>query len=118
MFGFRFWFLTGPERNGLVAQHRKHTHNHSKDLDFGFGFLPVLSEMGEIREFRSFLVIQNLNLRTKVHQMLIFFKKNMQNSPNPDQNWRNSDKIQFFQAKFKSLNHSQQTGINSPYLVF
>jgi hypothetical protein len=40
---------------------------------FGFGFLPVLSEMGEIREFRSFLVIQNLNLRTKVHQMLIFF---------------------------------------------
>jgi hypothetical protein len=75
MFGFRFWFLTGPERNGLVAQHRKHTHNHSKDLDFGFGFLPVLSEMGEIREFRSFLVIQNLNLRTKVHQMLIFLKK-------------------------------------------
>jgi hypothetical protein len=73
MFGFRFWFLTGPERNGLVAQHRKHTHNHSKDLDFGFGFLPVLSEMGEIREFRCFLVIQNLNLRTKVHQMLIFF---------------------------------------------
>jgi hypothetical protein len=27
-----------------------------KDLDFGFGFLPVLSEMGEIREFRCFSV--------------------------------------------------------------
>jgi hypothetical protein len=30
----------------------------AKDLDFGFGFLPVLSEMGEIREFRCFSVIQ------------------------------------------------------------
>jgi hypothetical protein len=29
----------------------------TKDLDFGFGFLPVLSEMGEIREFRCFSVI-------------------------------------------------------------
>jgi hypothetical protein len=28
----------------------------SKDLDFGFGFLPVLSEMGEIQEFRCFSV--------------------------------------------------------------
>jgi hypothetical protein len=26
------------------------------DLDLGFGFLPVLSEMGEIREFRYFSV--------------------------------------------------------------
>jgi hypothetical protein len=30
----------------------------SKDLAFGFGFLPVLSEMGEIREFRCFSVVQ------------------------------------------------------------
>jgi hypothetical protein len=46
-----------------------------KDLDFGFGFLPVLSEMGEIREFRCFSVIQNLNLRTKFDQILNFQKK-------------------------------------------
>jgi hypothetical protein len=29
----------------------------TKDLDFGFGFLPVLSEMGEIWEFRCFSVL-------------------------------------------------------------
>jgi hypothetical protein len=50
----------------------------SKDLDFGFGFLPVLSEMGEIREFRCFSV----KFSDKIIPKCKFSKKYLQNSPN------------------------------------
>jgi hypothetical protein len=59
-----FWRAIGSIR---ATSHGETRHRHPadarprgppKDLDFGFGFLPVLSEMGEIREFRCFSVIQ------------------------------------------------------------
>jgi hypothetical protein len=53
----------------------RHRGSSARDLDFGFDFLPVPSEMGEIREFRCFSVVQNLNLRTKFVQILNFEKK-------------------------------------------
>jgi hypothetical protein len=46
-----------------------------KDLDFGFGFLPILGKMGEIREFRCFSVVRNLNFQKKIDQILNFQKK-------------------------------------------
>jgi hypothetical protein len=41
-----------------ASKHIQIREAETKDLDFGFGFLPVLGEMGEIREFRCFLVVQ------------------------------------------------------------
>jgi hypothetical protein len=47
----------GPDvRAGLLSYLPHLLPIGTKDLDFGFGFLPVLSEMSEIREFRCFSV--------------------------------------------------------------
>jgi hypothetical protein len=43
-----------------------HARAQLRDLDFGFDFLPVLSEMGKIWEFRCFSVVQNFEFLDKI----------------------------------------------------
>jgi hypothetical protein len=54
--GMKMMAVLGPLISCLLF-HVHYNPVQSKDLDFGFGFLPVRSEMGEIREFRCFSVI-------------------------------------------------------------